>query len=103
MLREGEKGFDPDFDRETEGYSSYDTWNIALYLSHDRTLNQNAKSFMEVYYVPELGHPYIQFAARYNYHLNGRKTADGVELSFRNPHLNLDELDAELMAFREEE
>lgn len=103
MLRKGDKGFDPDRDCETQGYSSYDTWNIALYLEHDRMLNHNAKTFMELYYVEELGKPYTQFCAFFHYQLNGRMTPDGVELSFRNPHLNLDELDAEMMAFKEDE
>ena len=102
MIRKGERGFDPNRDKETEGYSSYDTWNVALYLEHDRMLNHNAEVFMELYYIPELGHPYIQFSAFYHYQLNGRKTPDGIPLSFRNPHLNLEELDKELMEYRKE-
>lgn len=101
MLRRGDKGFDPDMDCDWSGYASHDTWSIALTIENDSRIYTQARTFMTVYYIPELGHPFTQFSAYMHWHLNGKKTPEGAEMSFRNPHLNLEELDELMMEFTE--
>lgn len=69
------------------GYTNYETWNIALWLSNDEDLYFAAVNFMKIY---DGANPYKAFIE--SMHMNDAATPDDVE--YLSDKLNYEELDA---------
>lgn len=71
---------------EYQGWSNYETWNVALYIQNEASLYQLAK------FMRGLRNPYAEFRYIMTDEFETTRTPDGV--SYNDPCLNVDELNA---------